>query len=138
MNAQLVLLLAAALLIGLALLAFMGRQSRQHSRLDRALFEKHWKQVEDLLGKGESGQQLAIIEADKLLDKALQASGYPGETMGERLRDARHAIKNNDAVWQAHKLRNRIAHEHDVKITKIVAGRAIQNFKGALKDLRAL
>lgn len=137
MTPTLVILLAAIIFIGLALLAFMSRQSKP-SRLNKAEYQRRWQEIEQLINQGTSAQKLAIIEADKLTDKALQDNGYPGDTMGERLKDARHALKNNDAIWNAHKLRNRLAHEHDVSINKIVLTRALNSFKSALKDLGAL
>lgn len=55
--------------------------------------------------------KLAILEADTMLDEMLRGMGFPGETLGERLKIAKGQIENIDAAWEAHKVRNRIAHE---------------------------
>lgn len=138
MDSVILIFFVAILAAGLGLLAIVARGSQRRSRLNRAEFAKRWQQIITLQNQGGSAWQLAIIEADKLLDRALQAQGYPGDTMGERLKDARHMLSNNDSVWQAHKLRNRIAHEHDVRLNKIVVTQALRHFKTALKDLGAL
>lgn len=79
-----------------------------------------------------------IIEADKLLDKALVEMGVPGKTMGDRLKRAGGRFTNLNAVWRAHKLRNRIAHESDVEISYKQAYNALAIYKQALKDLGAI
>jgi hypothetical protein len=80
---------------------------------------------------------LAIIDADKLLDQALKKHRYKGKTMGERLVSAQRVIKDNDAVWYAHKLRNRLVHEPNVRIKKKEAQTALTGFRQGLKDLGA-
>ena len=47
-----------------------------------------------------------VIEADKLLDKALMEIGVPGKTMGDRLKRSGGRFTDVNAVWRAHKLRN--------------------------------
>lgn len=81
---------------------------------------------------------LAIINGDKLLDKALIEMGVPGKTMGDRLKRAGGRFTNLDAVWRAHKLRNAIAHETDLEIGYKQAFNALQVYKQALKDLGAI
>jgi len=54
----------------------------------------------------------AIIEADILLDDLLTKMGYRGESIGEKLkRVAKGDMKSLDEAWEAHKVRNRIAHD---------------------------
>ncbi len=68
----------------------------------------------------------AIIEADVMLDDILTRMGYRGESVGEKLkRVATGDFASLDDAWEAHKVRNRIAHdgssfilsEHDAKKT---------------------
>ena len=80
----------------------------------------------------------AIIEADKLLDKALIEMGVYGKTMGDRLKRAGGHFSNINAVWRAHKLRNSIAHESDLEVTYKQASNAMMIYKQALKDLGAI
>ncbi len=79
-----------------------------------------------------------IIEADKLLDKAMIEMVAPGKTMGDRLKKIVSRFSNLNSVWRAHKLRNMIAHESDVEITYKQAFNALAIYKQALKDLGAI
>jgi hypothetical protein len=81
---------------------------------------------------------LAIINADKLLDTALKKRRFSGKTMGERLVSAQKKFTNNDSVWFAHKLRNRLVHEQDVSLREKDVKEALIGFRQALKDLGAL
>jgi hypothetical protein len=54
----------------------------------------------------------AIIEADIILDDLLTKMGYRGESIGEKLkRVATGDMKSLNEAWEAHKIRNQIAHE---------------------------
>lgn len=79
-----------------------------------------------------------IIEADKLLDKAMVEMGVPGKTMGDRLKKAGGRFSNLNGVWRVHKLRNAIAHETDLEISYKQASNALVIYKQALKDLGAI
>lgn len=79
-----------------------------------------------------------IIEADKLLDKAMIEMGASGKTMGDRLKKIGGRFSNLNSVWRVHKLRNMIAHESDVEITYKQASNALVVYKQALKDLGAI
>lgn len=79
-----------------------------------------------------------IIEADKLLDKAMMEMGISGKTMGERLKHATGRFSDINDVWRAHKLRNALAHESDLEIGYKQAFNALAIYKKALKDLGAI
>ncbi len=82
--------------------------------------------------------KMTIIEADKLLDKALIEMGVPGKTMGDRLKRSGDKFEKLNAVWRAHKLRNAIAHESGFEISYKQAFNALAIYKQALKDLGAI
>lgn len=82
--------------------------------------------------------QVAIINGDKLLDKAMIEMGIPGKTMGDRLKKGGGRFTNLNAVWRAHKLRNAIAHETDLEVSYKQASNALEVYKQALKDLGAI
>ena len=79
-----------------------------------------------------------VIEADKLLDKALIEMGVPGKTMGDRLKRSSDKFEDINAVWRVHKLRNAIAHEPDLEIGYKQAFNYLAVYKKALKDLGAI
>ncbi len=80
----------------------------------------------------------AVINADKLLDKALIELGVPGNNLGERLKNSSGRFKNINAVWRVHKLRNALVHEPDINISYRQATAALLIYKKALKDLGAI
>lgn len=81
---------------------------------------------------------ISVIDADKLLDKAMNEMGVPGKTMGDRLKKSGDKFTDLNAVWRAHKLRNAIAHESDLEISYKQAFNALAIYKQALKDLGAI
>jgi hypothetical protein len=72
-----------------------------------------WRHVlERTESTNESDWRQAIIDADSILDEILVKMGYQGEGVGERLqRVTRGDMKSLDEAWDAHKIRNRIAHD---------------------------
>lgn len=72
-----------------------------------------WLEVEQKINSvNPSDWRLAIIEADVLLDEMLEQMGLPGDHLGERLKAANKSFFNTlDEAWQAHKVRNIIAHQ---------------------------
>lgn len=103
-------------------------------------FNEQWQAVLDHLNSvNESEWKLAIIEADKLIDDLLIQRGNKGESMAERLSLlTKREFKSLDLLWEAHKIRNRIAHKLDFKINRNEALRAISYYGEALKDLQGL
>lgn len=134
MDIVLMIFLAIVVIAGLVLLVGMGQFTRRRSGLDVKYYRDRWAKIEQVQKMGEPGWQVAIIQADKLLDRALKERGFSGETMGERLKSS-HA---GDKIWAAHKVRNRIAHESDVKLNAIVVNQALRGFKQGLKNVGAL
>ena len=77
-----------------------------------------WNQVEQHLTVPAT-YALAVSEADKLFDLALKASGIRGQTLGERLKSSERRFSSDlyNQLWNAHKLRNRLAYEVGVLVT---------------------
>ena len=102
-------------------------------------YQARFLAIENKLNKDSPATfEVAIINADKLLDRALHEMGTPGKTMGDRLKKASGRFTDINAVWRAHKLRNMIAHESDVEITYRQSENALEIYKQALKDLGAI
>ncbi|MFZ2494238.1 MAG: hypothetical protein WAW60_00500 [Candidatus Saccharimonadales bacterium] len=138
MDNMIVVMLAGLLTIGVILLLIIGFGKKGRSRLDKTVYQQDWLAIESSLGSDPSSQQFAVMQADKLLDRALRESGYRGQTMGERMVSAARVFSQRNAIWAAHKLRNRIAHEDNVHITPKLTRQALASFKRGLKDLGAL
>lgn len=130
--------LIGAIIFGILILILLSRFGRRIIRpLNRSYFDKKWSELLSRV-KTSEGMTLAVIDADKLLDEALKRKGYRGKTMGERLVAAQRELSNNDGVWYAHKLRNRLVHEPDVRLRKNEARNALAGIKQGLHDLGAL
>ena len=138
MDTIIFVLFAAIVVIGLALLAFITITRKKPTSLNQDDFRSRWLKIENSLDENQASVHICILSADKLLDKALKARHFKGETMGERLKSAGSSLSKINAVWAAHKLRNQIAHESDVFIKPETARQALAVFKVALKDLGAL
>lgn len=139
MDGILIIIFAVVLVLGGILLAVMSMARGGRQYLDVEKYRVKWLAIEQSLKDDqEATYHLALLNADKLLDKALQERGFRGNTMGERMRSAQKTWSNANHVWVAHKLRNQIAHESDVKVSLDMTRRALAAFKQGLKDVGAI
>ena len=100
----------------------------QIRRIEHANFHKHahtveaedvprthlrWNRIMEHVNTDDEHQwRLAILEADIMLNELLDVQGYKGETMAEKMKQVNRANFNSiDDAWEAHKVRNRVAHE---------------------------
>lgn len=83
--------------------------------------------------------KLAIIEADILLDDLLKQRGYAGISLGDRLKSiSPSALHSLDDAWQAHKVRNQIAHAGaDFVLTQKTTRETIMMYKRVFEELGA-
>ena len=138
MNDLILFMFFMVVIIGIALLIVISLTKRGGKTLDQQKYRTRWLEITQNAGSTPETWQFAILSADKLLDSALRDRGVMGETLGERLKNAKSYLSNIDGVWRAHKLRNRIAHDDGVKVSQRQAGEALKIFKKALTDLGAL
>lgn len=84
--------------------------------------------------------KLAIIDADTMLYEALERQGYVGTSVGEKLRSASpQALQSLENAWQAHKVRNQIAHSgSDFVLTKRLSQETITQYRMVLEELNVL
>lgn len=123
--------------IGIGVVMLMSFGARKH-HLDTDWYKQQWQGIELQSKDGEAGKLLAIVNADKLLDKAMRDLNYKGDTMGMRLKQHPQQFSDINAIWNAHKLRNRIAHEHNMKVSDGEISRALAQLKTGLENLGAL
>lgn len=87
----------------------------------------------------EAEWKFAIIEADKLVDDLLKQAGYLGDTMGERLMNIEQGqLLSLQGLWEAHKIRNKLAHDTNYFLRYAEARQAIKFFEEALKELQVI
>lgn len=90
-----------------------------------------------LSSQSEALWRIGIMEADNVLLEVLTEKGYQGDGVGEKLKTA--SFKTIDLAWDAHKIRNRIAHEgSDFQLTEREAKRAFMLYESVLRDLKAI
>lgn len=134
-----VLLLIAVLIVAVVGAVYLAFATKRRPILDQAKYQAHWLEIEHSVAKDNPASwQLAIMNADKLLDQALRERRFGGKTMGERMKAAQSSWKNANHVWSAHKIRNQLAHETDARVNYEVTLRALAAFKQGLKDLGAI
>ncbi len=78
----------------------------------------------------------AILEADIMLDEVLNSLGYQGESIGEKLKRVQPGeFKAVQEAWDAHKVRNQIAHEGSAfNLTHHEANQAIQKYRRVFEE----
>src|SRR3989338_1066955 len=99
-----------------------------------------WEEIQKHLNSSKEAEgKFAVIEADSLVDYILKSAGYPGDTMGNRLKNIdKTQIVTLDGLWEAHKIRNRLAHDVSYFLRYGEAKRAVQLYEKTLKELNAL
>lgn len=98
-----------------------------------------WERIESLIGTDNPGDwRIAILEADIMLEEMLEAMGYKGEGIGERLKQIEISDFNTlDKAWEAHKVRNQIAHEGaDFNLTEREARRIVDLFRAVFDEFQ--
>lgn len=115
---------------------FLKRASRKTFSSEQSQYiHSHWIRIIDSFNYDPKN---SIMDADKLLNYALEKRGVKGSTIGEKLQQQQAVSLFSDInnAWNAHKIRNRIAHElAEMDIEKLKT--ALQQFKKALNDLGA-
>ena len=72
-----------------------------------------WNRImEHAQSSDEHKWRLAILECDIMLNELLDLQGYKGETIAEKMKQVSRTNFNTiDDAWEAHKVRNKVAHE---------------------------
>ena len=130
--------LAAVVVVGAIVLALIGAK-KGRKNLNVEYYRSKCLEIEHQLKRDEfSSYHLSVLNADKLMDKALIDRGFKGKTTGERMKNAASSFSDRNGIWNAHKLRNKIAHEPDACLTYDQARYSLASFRKALKDLGAI
>jgi uncharacterized membrane protein len=105
------------------------RGMKKHSRLEEVFMHS--------VSEDPNDWKLAIIEADVILDSVLKDRGYVGNSLGERLRNiSPRQMKTLDDAWEAHKVRNQIAHAGaDFVLTRRIAEETINRYQRVFTEL---
>jgi hypothetical protein len=98
---------------------------------------KRWERViSHINSENQNDWKFAIIEADIILNDLLDSMLYRGETIADKLKKVEPSdFQTIEAAWEAHKVRNMIAHEGtDFFITEREAKRVINLYRSVFEE----
>jgi len=132
--------LVAILIVGILVFIMISTTKKRGTKFNQEEYQVDFLQIENTLAReNELSHNAAVVNGDKLLDRALCEMGVPGKNMGERMKKiGKDKFSQLNAVWYAHKLRNQIAHEHGFSVDYNQAKHALNTYRQALKDLGAI
>jgi hypothetical protein len=100
-----------------------------------------WEKIVQLSeSENSSDWKVAVIQADIMLDELLQKLQLPGVTMGDKLKAVEKSDFNTiESAWEAHKMRNNIAHEgNDFLINQREIRRIISLYEVVFKEFEMI
>ncbi len=114
------------------------REAINESNHSRGIWTDRWKVVEGYMNdEMEVMWRLGIIEADNLLYDVLKEKGYGGNSLGDMMKEAN--FNSISQAWDAHKVRNRIAHDGSAyHLTDREARRVYGLYEEVLRELKAI
>jgi len=117
--------------------AFFARLAKPIKSGDLTAAQLRWQRIKkEAASESPEKWRMAILEADIMLDELLGVQGYRGETMGEKMKQVERADFNTiEDAWEAHKVRNRIAHEGNThELNQREAGRVIGLYENVFRE----
>jgi len=126
----LVLSLGFFVIIDLLMLTLIvvSKSRRGFSEEERKKYALIWSKIAKM------DKKQAIIEADKLLAELLRKSGYRCSLRANLIK-AGPVFSDINALWSAHKLRNKLVHELGVCFKEETLVKALNDYKRAYRDL---
>lgn len=120
------------------------KQKEYLKRIDKELVDARpsnvqWEHVLSLGASINPGDwRIAIIEADILLDELVTSMGYQGLSLGDKLKTIELSdFVTLDQAWEAHKVRNHIAHRgSDFILTQRETARVIDLYRQVFEEFR--
>ncbi|MAG12310.1 hypothetical protein CL630_00675 [bacterium] len=95
-----------------------------------------WEKILDQIDSfNESDWRVAIMDADSMLGDMLDKMEYIGESIGEQLRGIEQSdFRTLSQAWEAHKVRNKLAHEGEFILTKRETRRVIDLYREVFEE----
>ncbi len=109
---------------------------RESKTMAPVVNEKWQKVLTHINSANSSDWKLAILECDIMLADILEKMGYLQESISEKLKSIEPSdFTNIEAAWEAHKIRNQIAHEgSDFLINEREAKRVIGLYEAVFRE----
>lgn len=110
---------------------------------DQQTIAERWVKIEELInGSSTEAKRRAVLEADKVLDYALDRLFPNQASTGERLKLAKELFtgryREYDELWFAHKARNEMVHNLNFEMPAVEVKATLEKFKEGLKILGGL
>lgn len=117
-----------------------SKKSKIGAAIKKDIVKEKWVKILEKIKSGtEENIKLAVIETDSLIDDLLKEKGITGETMADRLKSiSKDELRTLDNLWEAHKLRNKIAHQPHFKLDYGEAKQAFKHYQSVLKEFEAI
>ena len=122
----------------------------EHERFHEAVQEaqhgigkgnEKWQRIVDFVNTDNPTEwRHAVIEADVMLEELLRTLGYQGDSVGELLKAIdKSDFLSLDAAWEAHKVRNSIAHAGgDFQLNERETRRTISLFETVFQEFKII
>ncbi len=117
----------------------MDERPREVHDIHKEHVNQRWEKVlVHIQSENPTDWRLAVLEADIMLSEILDRMGYVGENVGEKLKSVEKSdFDTIDDAWEAHKVRNMIAHEgSDYVLSQREAQRVISMYARVFKEFR--
>jgi len=75
-----------------------------------------------------------VLEYDKVLDKVLWELGYEG-SLGDKMKQHGSWFADQNAIWDAHKQRNKLAHEVGYELDEKTAKKIAHTYEREIENL---
>lgn len=134
---EVIAVLAISCLVLSVVIVVVSKKMRFKKRTHTNTISDKWKEVETVV-KDKSRWAEAIVMADDVLNLAVQKHGNSKKKIGENLVDLQAKFSDNESLWFAHKLAQKLRESPEASLKPDVAKKAILAFKRSLKDLEEL
>ena len=135
MSPEKIIALFGAGIITLTLIIVISRKLPK--RIKSHHYVRKWRDIQKLCANSDDWSH-GIVHADMLLNEVLTKKRINGKTTGERMVNAGGIFSNNDGIWNAHKLANKIKQDGAVNLKDSEVKEALIAFGQSLRDLGAL
>jgi hypothetical protein len=110
--------------------------AEQSNSIQPIVNERWQKVIININSTNQSDWKLAILECDIMLGEILEKMGYVQESISEKLKSIEPSdFTNIENAWEAHKIRNMIAHEgSDFLINEREAKRVIGLYESVFRE----
>ncbi len=126
--------------LGRGIVALLRLLIQPRGRFDHVQMKATFADIEHLTEQDDGVHPAqAVLQADSFLDEVMKRSCGAGPHFADRLKALGKRFDRNlyHLIWQAHKLRNQIAHEHP-RVSRAAAKDALSVFRRAASVLGAL